>query len=204
MTHWSDLIRRYRRVNGMTQAAFAEFIGVEQPTVSRWERGFHAPDLVLQGRLRTLLLRRAGVSDAMVLHRVRGSLGAVKLADRRGWNRAASPRAATMHGVPFSLLQSFDYTPLHTEELRAQWDAIRGLGFFAGNVASVRVYNTWRPADPAAAGVGLRHCEGFWTPVVLSDGEIMLVSEFREIEEQAYRAVPPTRRLQAVMTEEVI
>jgi transcriptional regulator with XRE-family HTH domain len=204
MTHWSDLIRRYRRANGLTQAAFAECVGVEQATVSRWERGFHAPDLTMQGRLRTLLFRRAVVSDAMVMHRVRGSLGAAKLADRNGWNRAASPRAAALHGVEFSYLQSFDYTPLHTEELRAQWDAVRALGFFAGNVASVRVFNTWRPAALPDAGDGLRHCEGFWTPVVLSDGEIMLISEFHEIDEQAYRAVSPGDRLRAVMAEEVV
>jgi transcriptional regulator with XRE-family HTH domain len=200
MSAWDDLIRRYRRVHGMTQAVFAELIGVEQATVSRWERGFHSPDLGMQRKLRDLLTGPSVASDRIIVHRVRGAIGAVKLANRRGRNQAASSRAAVLHGVELTKLQTFDYTPFHTEILQRQWQAARDLGFFRGDVASVRVFNTWQPA----CGGALRYCEGNWTPAFLSDGEIMLLSEFHEVDERTFSGIPPCERLRAVLVDELL
>lgn len=200
MSAWDDLIKRYRRLNGLTQSAFAEIIGVEQATVSRWERGFHAPDLVVQKKLRDLFRKNGIVSDTIVVHRVRDAIGASKLADRRGRNLAASRRAAAMHGIEVGRLQRFDYSVFHTDVLHDQWQVVRTIGFFQGDVASVRVFNTWQPA----CGGPLRYCEGFWTPAFLCDGEIVLFSEFSEIDEAIYTSVPPSARLRPIMVDELL
>ena len=50
MISWERVIIRYRHLNGLTQAAFGEMVGVEQATVSRWERGNQRPDLRLSHR----------------------------------------------------------------------------------------------------------------------------------------------------------
>jgi DNA-binding XRE family transcriptional regulator len=187
-------------VHGLTQAAFGELVGVEQATVSRWERGFHSPDLAMQRKLRDLLVSRGVASDRIVLHRVRNAISAMKMADRRGRNKAASRAAAALHGIALSKLETLDYTPFFTESLRAQWQTARDLGFFRGEVASLRVFNTWRPAS----GGALRYCEGNWTPAFLSDGEVMLVSEFRDIDETAYLSVQEPSRMRAVMVDELL
>lgn len=200
MTAWYDLIKRYRRVNGLTQAVFAELVGVEQATVSRWERCFHEPDLHMQRRLRELICLKSVASDQMFFHRVRGALSATKLADCRGRNHAASRLAAILHGIEPATLQTFDYTPLHTEILRCQWRAAYQLGFFNGDVASIRVFNPWQPA----CGGALRYCEGNWTPVLLSHGEVMLISEFREIDELTFAQVSENERFKAVMIDDLL
>lgn len=200
MLPWDDIIRRYRRLNGLTQAALAELLGVEQATVSRWERGFHQPDLGIQRRLRDMMMRSHVVADRIVIHRIRNAMSTLKLADRRGCNQAASNRAAALHGVALETLQRLEYMRLHTELLDHQWEAVRSIGFFRGEVASVRVINSWRPAS---GGVE-RFCEAHWTPVFLSDGEVMLLSEFRDIDEAEFLAVPPEARLSAVMVEELL
>lgn len=200
MSGWDRVIRRYRRVKGLTQAAFGDVLGVEQATISRWERGFHLPEVAMQKRLRSLLGREFVASDDIILHRVRNSLGASKMADRGGRNVAVSARAASLHGVGRDYLERLEYGRFFTDTLDSQWEAARNSGFFAGDVASIHVFNTWLPA----CGGPVRFCEGFWTPVVLSGGEIMLASEFAEIDASAYSRVPEGSRIDIVTVEDLI
>jgi len=55
---WPALIKRLRFLASLKQSELAQQLGVEQGTVSRWERGVYVPDLSVQGvlreRLRTL------------------------------------------------------------------------------------------------------------------------------------------------------
>lgn len=51
------LIRELRRRLGMTQVQLAEKMGVDQGTVSRWERGLEAPRPARRAELQNLLLR---------------------------------------------------------------------------------------------------------------------------------------------------
>ena len=108
MSDWVNLIRRYRKLHGLTQAAFSELIGVEQATVSRWERGWHVPELEIQRRLRDLIWKKSAGSDALLFHRVRGSLSPTKLANKSGKNFAASRLAARLHGVDPGTLCKID------------------------------------------------------------------------------------------------
>lgn len=48
---WGEAIREQRKALGMTQAALAADVGVEQPTISKWERGQGIPSPQMQARL---------------------------------------------------------------------------------------------------------------------------------------------------------
>ncbi len=200
MNPWEGLIKRYRRVNGLTQAALAELLGVEQATVSRWERGNHAPDLGTQRRLRDLLSRSSVANDCVIYHRVRCSLSPIKIADQNGRNHAASLPAAHLHGVQADKLQRLDYRTLFTDILEEQWHSAIKAGFFAGEIASIRVANPWRPAGKA----DLRYCECLWTPAILSDGHVLLVSEIHELNETAYVQAVSSGPMQIVPLDELL
>lgn len=53
--NWRDLIRGHRRRNGLKQEVLALQLGVNQATISRWERGVDEPNVAMQRRLRDVL-----------------------------------------------------------------------------------------------------------------------------------------------------
>lgn len=74
MTDWTRLSKQLRLSLGFKQAAFAEYIGTTQPTVSRWERGIQIPEERFQRRIRDELSRHDVVpDDTMVLSMIRHS-----------------------------------------------------------------------------------------------------------------------------------
>ncbi len=52
--HWPRLIRQIRQRLGLTQAAFAEVLGIQQASVSRWENDRDAPSLRQRQKLMEL------------------------------------------------------------------------------------------------------------------------------------------------------
>lgn len=58
-----DELQALRRKRGLSQAQLAELVGVEQPTVQRWEKGKRLPDLDSLARLAAVL----GVSPGALL-----------------------------------------------------------------------------------------------------------------------------------------
>jgi|HubBroStandDraft_5_1064220.scaffolds.fasta_scaffold93978_2 transcriptional regulator with XRE-family HTH domain len=200
MSAWDGVIRRYRQVNGLTQAALAEAIGVEQATISRWERGTHTPELNTQRRLRDLLTRSPVIKDCLVYHRVRTSMVPMKLADRDGRNRAASSAAAALHGIQARKLQTLHYRDLFTDVLEKQWQEILSIGFFEGNIASVSVVNPWKTAGHQ----DIRYCRSCWTPAILSDGEVLLVSEFHDIDELTYMTASAPASMRVTTMEDLL
>ncbi len=206
MVFWGNQIRRCRRLQGLTQAALAEKLGVEQATVSRWERGVHEPDLRLHRRLRDLLFSASSQSDEVLFHRISCSPFAVKISDRHAKNMAASVPAAAVHGVSQSQLAVCNYQPFFSELLSKHWKLAIEAGFFEGNIASVLVYNDWRPAggeEPAHADA-TRYCKSTWTPATLCDHRIVLISEFVEIDSLEFRAISPARRFSVTTLDDLI
>jgi transcriptional regulator with XRE-family HTH domain len=187
-------------VNGLTQAAMAELLGVEQATVSRWERGVHQPELSIQRRLRDLMRGQGNASDQIIFHRVYCSLAAMKIANCSAQNLAASREAGRLHGVASEILSRCNYRPFFTEMVEHQWNDAIQKGFFAGEVASIRVYNPWRPVN----GQPVRYCVSYWTPARLSDGEILLLSEFMEVQETEFLAVHESERFVMTLMDELI
>jgi transcriptional regulator with XRE-family HTH domain len=64
------LVRRARLLLGMTQAEFAQLFGVDDGTVSRWERGKLHPAPKIWQRIRNIVLKE---SSALDIHLVRAS-----------------------------------------------------------------------------------------------------------------------------------
>lgn len=190
---WGIQLKRYRQAHGITQARLAEITNVEQATISRWERGTHVPELGMQRRLRDLIFGRGISSDGFILNNAANSPFAMKICTRQGKNMVASKYAATLHGVGQPLLAEADYRPLFTAELESNWQKAIEMGFFHGDVANVRVCNRWTPLDKA----GEKACISYWTPARLSDGEIVMVGEFRVIESLELEAMPPAERFVA-------
>jgi len=64
------LVRRARLLLGMTQTEFAQLFGVDDGTVSRWERGKLHPAPKMWRRIRNIVLKE---SSALDIHLVRAS-----------------------------------------------------------------------------------------------------------------------------------
>lgn len=175
---WGTQLKRYRRAQGLTQARMAEITNVEQATISRWERGTHEPELGMQRRLRDLIFGRGLSSDGFILKNAANSPFAMKISTQHGKNIVASATAAALHGVLQPVLAEANYRPYFTAELENNWQKAVEMGFFHGEVANVRVCNRWKPLNhgPELA------CVSYWTPARLSDGEIVMVGEFRLID----------------------
>lgn len=56
--NWHNLIKGHRHRNGLKQEVLALQLGVNQATISRWERGIDIPNVAMQRRLRDLLFGR--------------------------------------------------------------------------------------------------------------------------------------------------
>lgn len=52
--NWAQRIKEFRKLNGLTQQAFAEQFGIDRTSVSRWENGHDEPALVYRRRILAL------------------------------------------------------------------------------------------------------------------------------------------------------
>jgi len=57
LTPWPALVKRLRFLSSLKQDELAQQLGVDQATVSRWERGAYVPGIPVQKRLRDILHR---------------------------------------------------------------------------------------------------------------------------------------------------
>lgn len=190
---WSSELKSFRKARCLTQGALADIMNVEQPTVSRWERGVHEPDLGAQKTLRKLIFGKGTNPDSLIVQNVNYSPFAIKIANRDGLNIAASSRAAALHGTSRDLLASVNYRPFFTDSLARNWDRAVDMGFFEGELASVVVYNQWLPVCSDEP----KYCVSYWTPARLPNDEIVLVSEFELIDSEEHNSIPEDRRFMA-------
>jgi transcriptional regulator with XRE-family HTH domain len=68
---WTHLVKQFRLSRGLNQTDMAEFCGVQQATVSRWESGKHFPDLETRNRLRAILSVQESKLDQTIIGSVR-------------------------------------------------------------------------------------------------------------------------------------
>lgn len=98
---WLAALRRFRQEHRLTQRELAVFLGVNQKTISRWERGIDQPNPETRDRLKSVLGdggAGAGLPD--VYETVRNAPIPIALVDDRGNVLAASrtyghPQAAS-------------------------------------------------------------------------------------------------------------
>lgn len=175
MTHtaipFGPRLKRLRQLRGMKQAHLAELAGVDQTTVSRWERGALVPDPDRQAAL----LRLVGVTGAPALDRalarlVRQSTASVHLiCDRTHALLAASPgreaewqvAAATLHGVP---LRRFATLEIEAAEAR-----LPDMGWQDGAVDALLLW----PGDGRNGALPIMPVMMLWERLPLADGSMV-------------------------------
>lgn len=165
------MIRRYRQQRGLSQAAFANLVGVEQATVSRWERGGHLPDLAMRLRLSDLVGRPDRLPDRLIAHRTEIALRPTSLRRASGElvaaSRSARPFLARLPPDAGAAQPGDDTVIRH-------WSLACRDGFFDGRIASIQGAGLWYPAEGGPA----RRGSWVWSPVTREDGEILLSSQF--------------------------
>ena len=167
---WGPPLRRLRRLRALKQSAFAELLGVDQATVSRWESGRQIPDLGMQRRLRDLMRRAEPNEEVLLKHCINASIGYTMLCDEDRIIRAASPSFCQIHSVTETDIVGMSTMGAFSAELeRMLWIAVEH-GFFEGEVASVRVVSRFHSLSGTWRNAGGIVC---WTPVPLADGHIL-------------------------------
>jgi transcriptional regulator with XRE-family HTH domain len=78
---WGARLKLYRERNGLTQSSFAEFLEVDQTTLSRWERGRSDPCINTKKRLHQLLLPASSKISDLLQHLVDNYNGLAILLD---------------------------------------------------------------------------------------------------------------------------
>lgn len=81
---WLEALRRFRREHHLTQRDLAVFLGVNQKTISRWERGTDHPSAEVRDRLRMLLEEKNCDGLPAVYEAVRDAPIPIALVDDRG------------------------------------------------------------------------------------------------------------------------
>lgn len=194
---WATNIRRLRLSKGWKQTTLADMLSVDQATVSRWERGLQRPDLAARQRLTDLLRRELPSADRAVLMAVQASPWWALALDRGGRILAASEPMAEWWGQPAGQLAGRPAQPMISDDLAWGLDRAAEAGFWHGDVAAMRV--TASMATPSGEPF---HALFAWTPAFLSDGEVILCAQAREISAEEYRLASAQRRLTIVRMEQ--
>lgn len=198
---WAEEIRRLRRSRMLKQFVLADSLGVNQATVSRWERGKSVPEPGMQRRLRELM--RSTVPDEILLrHSVTVALGTVVLSNSQRVVQAVSAGYSRAHGMPQETMPGHSNKGRLGPDCEALMESVRERGFYRGEVASVTglcrasSLSGHRPPVPVRV---------VFTPVRVGD-EFLLRGEREELSEEQFEreltrnGAPP----RFVMTDELI
>lgn len=139
------LIKKLRRRIGLTQGQLAERIGVDQGTVSRWEREIEAPRPRYVARLRHLLISD---DESRVMRRslalIRNDLVACTLMDRR-WRLTETSDLAVQHYLTRYKIDIRKHLGTSLERyadrvgLPGWWDCMERSGLLTGDALLVRM-----------------------------------------------------------------
>jgi transcriptional regulator with XRE-family HTH domain len=160
-------LRRLRLLHGMKQSHLAALLGVDQATVSRWERGVLALSPRQRAKLARLFAASASAQDAALRRLVESSTQKVHLICDRTHRLFAASRArqAEWRADPAEFLGR----PLlgyASAEILAAEATLRPRGWHEGRLSSL-VVETGANADPV-----LRILPGrvLWERILLGDG----------------------------------
>jgi transcriptional regulator with XRE-family HTH domain len=160
-TPWPALVRRLRFISNLKQADLADLLGVEQGTVSRWERAIYVPDIPVQRRIRDMLhrLEPAIPPDAIEAMPIRALL---YCSQTMGLVCSVSEIVAREHGFSAHEMRYKNIAPMWPESVREMHERLDAMDAWrSGDVVLVRakifrINNEW--CDTTAipvAGSGL-------------------------------------------------
>ncbi len=181
MKEWGTWVRQVRIQRNLKQAAFAEMIGVDQATVSRWEAGRTRPDAQAQNRIRTLMGSRP--ADSLIRHWVKMAIGGVVLVNSNRIILAASAQYSATHQIPVDEIVGLSVGPVFTEESDRLWQTAHNQGLFWGQIASVSAVTLTNSLSGHFHNVCTK-C--IWMPAPLADGEIVVRCEGTYLDGKEY------------------
>lgn len=166
-------LRYLRRAAGIKQLSVALAIGVDQATVSRWERGEQTPTKELQERAWSEVRKRR-FSDAALKRLVESSAERLHLVEETAHICLAysRPRAEDW-GASQRTLLGVSLWPFATEEIQKAEAELARTGWWNDPDPAPRVFHTSEKLDRIHISAGLMR----WERVLLSDGTpVRLVS----------------------------
>ena len=180
-TYWTRLLRRFRAREGLTQADVASRLGVDQTTVSRWERGLDEPGIRLRRQLRDLF--REGLSarqDRVVRARVRHATWPSSLLRRGAVFLEINASALQEAGIADHDIRGRSIYGAFGPATDAVTQAWEDLGLFRGDVALTISLNV---LEGSQGPVFLRTMD---SPHFTAEGDVWCLSEIRRIDEADY------------------
>ncbi|MGP1353880.1 MAG: helix-turn-helix domain-containing protein [Parasphingopyxis sp.] len=175
-SHWPSLVRTIRSRRGWSQSVLAEHLGVDQTTISRWERDIDKPGI----RLRRVLLdmHRVGMADRqdqVIRKRVRNAFWPSSLVAPGARFLEISQSALNQIGHRNDELRGKSIYGLfgqRVDEVTERWEAS---GIFQGEIAMTVSVNSFVEQDTRF------HVKTMDTPHHTSDGDIWCVCEIQLI-----------------------
>ncbi|HSV27940.1 MAG TPA: helix-turn-helix transcriptional regulator [Candidatus Omnitrophota bacterium] len=190
---WGANIRRLRAARGWKQVVLAEMLGVDQATVSRWERGLQRPDVTTQMKLRDMLRANLPEIDRVALAAIQQSPHLALAFDRALRLVAVSEAVAARAGRDAADLVGGELCAPMAPDLAWATEQAERAGFWAGEVAAMRLV----ARAPLAGGAPL-HARYVWSPLFLAGGEVVAAVQCREIERAEYLAALRGERLTVI------
>ena len=163
------LLRRWRHLNSVKQAALAADLGVTQATLSRWETGKRHPTGHVALRLRELLTARpTSAADRALLQLVCGAASPVHLiCDSTHRLLAASPSRAARWQAGLRALMGQSLWPYASDAIVRAEHALANSGWYDEAIPADILIETERACFPALT---IPAGQVLWTRMSLSDG----------------------------------
>jgi len=190
MTPWPALVRRLRFLSSLNQDELAQQLGVDQCTVSRWERGTYVPDIPMQKRLRDMMRKLEPTIDRAFVEGA-PALVVVSHIGNAGHSECMSRLVSDTYQRSPAEMRDIEVYPISTESIRkVLFELNANEAWCKGEVASWQVVikqndGSWAQYSGAPIGqTGLcMWIGGLVTPpeIVLKDGFQLIVNPFDEI-----------------------
>lgn len=180
-SYWPRLIKSLRSRENLTQGDLADYLCVDQTTVSRWERGQDAPALRLRQRIRDLYRRRvAGKQDLVARARVRNALWPASLVGPGAVFIEFNARALSEIDILAEDLRGRSIYGLFGPDVDCVTERWESTGIFRGEVAmTVSLNCIERPG-------GTVFIKTLDTPHFTWDGDIWSLCEIQRVSRQEH------------------
>jgi DNA-binding XRE family transcriptional regulator len=191
MSPWPALIKRLRFLSSLKQCDLAQQLGVDQGTVSRWERGVYLPDVWMQKRLRDMLQRSEPMLPPSTIEAM-PVLALLYCARNMGLLTCCSHIVAEQHGMAVEDMRNINLAPWWTDSLQEMHETLHDA-------------DGWRSGEIAVAKAKVFRITGQWcdvTAVPVSGADLVF---FTAEQAQTPPEIPTSRcELTTISNDELI
>ena len=185
-----DDIKKGRRKRGLTQARLAVLLGINQATLSRWEKGQTTPSLRVRNQLAQLLGMPSGEFDRRLFLSVERDIQCSSLYDKDMRMLACSPSAAAAGGVTVEEALRVDWMKCLDKPGLATVEALHANGLFRGEAD----YAEGLGPIITPHGTHLL-CQTQWVPFRLESGDWVARFSLSPLPEEAGKTIPNQLRI---------